>query len=337
MRRVTAITYHADLKEVQGDAALAGLLASTACAPFDRLAWWQGLCEVCGLAPLLAIAREGDAMAALALSRGKWGLEGLANYYSFRWKPLLTPGSESLLKSLAADLARLSPRITLASVPDEDRSAGLLTEAFRCAGWWVDSQPCDTNHILEVRSRSYADYLSGRPGSLRTALKRKAGKVDCVLFSAFDALAWDEYETVYRQSWKPPEGSPAFLRRFAKDEGAAGRLRMGIARAEGRAIAAQMWTVEGGTAWIHKLAHTEDAKALSPGTTLSAALFEQVIDRDRVSLVDFGTGDDGYKRDWMEQVRLRHRLDFFRPARPANWLPIAKAALRRLAPGAKHG
>jgi hypothetical protein len=57
---------------------------------------------------------------------------------------------------------------------------------------------------------------------------------------------------------------------------------MAIARAEGEPVAAQFWTVEGGTAFIHKLAHTEASKPLSPGTTLSAALFEQVIDRDGV-------------------------------------------------------
>jgi CelD/BcsL family acetyltransferase involved in cellulose biosynthesis len=68
-------------------------------------------------------------------------------------------------------------------------------------------------------------------------------------------------------------------------------------------VAAQFWTVDGGTAWIHKLAHLDSAKPLSAGTTLSAALFAHVIDRDRVTWVDFGTGDDPYKRDWMEQVR----------------------------------
>ena len=112
---------------------------------------------------------------------------------------------------------------------------------------------------------------------------------------------------------------------------------MAVARAEGEPVAAQFWTVEGGTAFIHKLAHTEASKPLSPGTTLSAALFEHVIDRDGVTMVDFGTGDDGYKRDWMEQVRQRYRLDMFRPLYPGNWPQIAKSTLRRLAAGAKHG
>ena len=54
------------------------------------------------------------------------------------------------------------------------------------------------------------------------------------------------------------------------------------------------------------------------------------IDRDRVDSVDFGTGDDPYKRDWMEQVRPRFRLTCWRPGDPRNWPAIGKALLRKL-------
>ena len=91
-----------------------------------------------------------------------------------------------------------------------------------------------------------------------------------------------------------------------------------------------MWTVDHGTAYIHKLAHLESAKPLSPGTTVTAALFEHVIDRDRVDWVDFGTGDDPYKRDWMELVRPRYRLSCWRSQDPRNWPAIGKAWLRKL-------
>jgi hypothetical protein len=334
MRRVTAITYHADLKEVQGDAVID---PASATAPFDRLSWWQGLAEYCGISPFLAVARDGVAVAMLPLAGGSGHLQGLSNYYTFRLKPLFSNGGEALLPALARDLASRCHRITLTGVPDEDGTATLLENAFRSAGWLVAKEPCDTNHILNIKGRSFAEYLASRPGPLRTTLKRKANKVEFSLFRAFDAAAWADYEAIYQHSWKPSEGSPSFLRAFAKAEGAAGRLRLAIAHAEGRAVAAQLWTVEGGTAWIHKLAHTQDSRPLSPGTTLSAALFEEVIDRDHVQMVDFGTGNDGYKRDWMEEVRLRYRLDMLRPQNPRNWPYIAKAALCRLAGKAKHG
>lgn len=172
-------------------------------------------------------------------------------------------------------------------------------------------------------------------------MKRKAKKVSITLTRTFDPVSWGYYEEIYAQSWKPSEGSPEFRRRFAEAEGKAGRLRLAVGHAEidgvTRAVAAQFWTVEGGTAYIHKLAHIEAAKPLSPGTALSAALFEEVIDRDHVTLVDFGTGDDGYKRDWMEFQRPRYRLSMMRLNDPRQWPKIAKLTFRRLAGARPHG
>ena len=335
-----AVEYHADLKEVQSDAQLAALLGDeTQTAPFDRLAWWRGLERHCGVKPLLAVAREEGAMAVLALSAAAGELGALSTWYTFRWKPIVSPGADSsvLLSALARDIAKRAERIVLSGVPDEAGEASELKQAFRDAGWVVFSEPCDKNHILDVNDRSYAEYLAGRPGPLRTTLKRKAGKVRCEVHTGFDAAAWAAYERIYGQSWKPTEGSPDFLRAFAEAEGAAGRLRLAVAFAGDQAVAAQLWTVEGGTAFIHKLAHTEESKPLSPGTSLSAALFEHVIDRDKVARVDFGTGDDAYKRDWMETMRLRYRLEMLRPGRPRNWPALAKRILSRLAATAKQG
>jgi CelD/BcsL family acetyltransferase involved in cellulose biosynthesis len=332
-----AVHYHDRVNEVQGDPRLAELLDTrSARTPFDRAEWFALLAEHCGLRPLLAVASEGEARAVLPLQRitGRAGrLEALGNWYSFTVKPLLTKDAlgPALLRAIASDLKRRAWRVTLAPLPDEDGSALLLQEAFRSAGWQVWRAQCDVNHVLEVAGCSYAQFLAERPGQLRTTLKRKAGKVSVRLHRAFDPAAWTDYEAVYGASWKPQEGSPAFLRAFAEQEGAAGRLRLALAYADSRPIAAQFWTVEGSTAFIHKLAHIEEAKPLSPGTALSAALFEEVIDRDQVSLVDFGTGDDPYKRDWMNRIRPRFRLDCLDPRNPRAWPSITRATLRHLA------
>ena len=328
---VIVVNYHDDLNEVQGGAAgLARLAALPADAPFDRLTWWQGLVEHCALIPLLAVASDGADCAVLALQRSGRELCALANWYTFRWQPLTSPGGGALLTALARDLAKQTHRITLSPLPDENGETAQLEAAFRAAGWSTFRTACDVNHVLPVGGRSYAEYLAARPGQVRTTLKRKASKVTVTIETAFNPNSWAAYEAIYAESWKPGEGSPAFLRAFAEAEGAAGRLRLGLACADGVPVAAQLWTVEHGTAFIHKLAHTEAAKPLSPGTTLSAALFEQVIDRDRVQLVDFGTGNDGYKRDWMEQVRPRFRLECYRAAAPQNWAAIARQRLRAM-------
>jgi hypothetical protein len=335
------VDYHRDLKQVQSDGQLTAWLSeSNQRAPFDRLAWFAGLAEHCGLTPLIAVAREGGDLAALPLQGDGDHLHALSNWYTFRYRPLASH-SDALLGALAQDLAGKARRVTLAGLPEEDRSASRLETAFRKTGWLVRREACDSNHILPVDGRSYEQYLVSRPGKLRTTLKRKSGKVETRVLDRFDADVWRAYESIYAESWKPEEGSPSFLHAFAEAEGKAGRLRLGIALAEGAPVAAQMWTVEGGTAWIHKLAHREAARPLSPGSVLSAALFRHVIDVDQVDLVDFGTGDDPYKRDWMEIVRPRYKLDMFRPWSLKNWPILGRDLLRSgaqyLAATAKRG
>lgn len=335
-----AIEYHSDLKEVQLDARLATLLSTAQQqAPFDRLDWLRDLASACEMQPMVAAARDDDSLVVLPLSRIDDHLTGLANYYTFRFRPLITSGGdpEALLDALARDLAGKTHRISLTGVPDEDGSATLLENAFRNAGWLVIREQSDCNHILPLRGRTWAEYFADRPGQLRSTIKRKSKKVDCRIIEHFDADTWQAYEAIYDESWKPEEGSARFLRAFAEREGAAGRLRLGMAYANGVPVAAQVWTVEAGTAFIHKLAYRTDAKALSPGSVLSAALFRHVIETDKVDLVDYGTGDDAYKRDWTEEVRPRFRLDMFRPQSPKNWFMLAKTGLLRLAGQGKRG
>jgi hypothetical protein len=336
---VIAVEYLSDLRKACADPAPGALLAGAE-APFDRAEWWEGLVRYCGLTPLYVLARGPDGMALVPLARiGNGVAAPLANWYSFRWRPLVSPGADAtaLLAAVFRDLARHHWRLALDHVPAEDGSATLVAAALREAGWRVTISQGDINHVLPVAGRTFAEYLAARPGPLRSTLKRKGGRVACEVLPRFSAEAWAAYEAVYAASWKGEEGSPAFLRAFAEAEGEAGRLRLGIARVGGEPVAAQLWTVEAGTAFIHKLAYREDARAFSPGTALTAALMTRVIDEDHVDLVDFGTGDDAYKRDWMEQARPRFRVLALKPADPRTWAWLAGKALRRLAPAAWRG
>ncbi len=310
---MASVSYHDTVNVLQA-------IPDAPASPFDRPEWFALLGR-----PTIAFASAEDRRAALVLTAANGRCESLRNWYSFSWRPL---GCTGLLPALAKDLKRRTARVTLWPVPGEDGSARVLAAAFRQAGWLVAVEHCDHNHVLPVRGRSFAQYWQARPGAMRTTLKRKAKKVTVAIHDRFDAAAWADYEAIYSESWKPEEGDPALLRAFAQAEGAAGRLRLGVAYAGGAAVAAQFWTVERGVAYIHKLAHRESARPLSAGTTLSAALFERVIDVDKVDLVDFGTGDDGYKRDWMELDRPRYRIDCLDPRQPRSWPALGKRLAR---------
>jgi CelD/BcsL family acetyltransferase involved in cellulose biosynthesis len=328
--------YHADLREAQADPALAALLGrSPASAPFDRLDWLALLAEHClaGTSCKLAVARDGDALAVLPFRKSDGGVAPLGNWYSFFVRPLVSDPAKAhtLLEALARSLAAIGA-VQLAPMPEAE--AVELAKAFRAAGWIGVVEPCDTNHILALEGRSFAEYWAARPGALRETVRRKTarGTVSLRIETAFNPADWSAYEAIYARSWKPEEGNPAFLRAFAEAESLAGALRMGVAEIDGQPVAAQFWTVEGGTAWIHKLAHDEAHRAHSPGTLLTAALFRYVIEEDHVHTVDFGTGNDPYKHDWMEEQRPRFALQFYRPAAVRHWPALARLAART----AKH-
>jgi CelD/BcsL family acetyltransferase involved in cellulose biosynthesis len=95
--------------------------------------------------------------------------------------------------------------------------------------------------------------------------------------------------------------------------------------------------VENGVALIHKLAHRESAAETSPGTVLSAAMFRHVIDVDNVDIIDFGTGNDHYKADWMDGNTPLMQIMAHNPLTPAGLAGAAKAGLSRLVRGRSGG
>lgn len=271
------------------------------------------------------------------LQSGNGRAEALANYYNFTFRPIFSAGlCESSRHDLLSTIAQVAKaklrRIDLEPLPNECGMADAMATAFRKIGWIVFREQCDENHILPVNGRSFDEYWASRPGKLRSTVKRKAKKniVELRIDSEFTEQGWADYEEVYAQSWKPEEGSPEFLKDLARQESKAGALRLGLAYIDGKPVAAQFWTSENGTALIHKLAHVEDDAKASPGTLLTYELFRHVIDLDKVAVVDFGTGNDAYKTDWMEAVRPRYRITCVRPHHPANWPRIAKTIAKHL-------
>ncbi|UVI38992.1 GNAT family N-acetyltransferase [Qipengyuania spongiae] len=328
---MNAISYHDTVGKLQApDFAPRG--------PFDALEWYA-LLEKHGARPVLAEVGKGATRLVLPLSESSDGMASLRHPFAFVWRPLALSGeaSDAALVSTARALRGRTHRIVLDALPGEDATGERLAAAFRKAGWIVRLEQSDQNHVLETGGRSFAEYWASRPGPLRTTVKRKAKKVEIAIAEHFDPDIWAEYRRIYDLSWKTREADIALLEDFARQEAAAGHLRLGIARLGETPVAAQLWSVQDGTAYIHKLAHDEAFRHLSAGTTLSAALFEHVIDRDRVRLIDFGTGGDAYKRDWMERVRARHTLTCVDPRQWRGLRFLLRKAAARLARPRRQG
>jgi Acetyltransferase (GNAT) domain len=307
---------------------------------FDRLDWYRTLWTHCppGKAPLIARARSDNADSWLFLARvDEKRAISLGNWYSLAFRPVFSGETadnirRAQLTALARRLSTGLAQITLAPVPGSDGTADLVLSAFRRAGWIGFKTPKTGSWIANVAGKSFAEYWEERPGQVRSTHDRKSKKfgVKCQIFTKFDANAWGDYESIYGESWKGGEGSPDFLKAMAKMEGKAGALRLGIAKHDGQAIAAQLWTTENGRAIIHKLAYREEFAEMSAGTILSTAMFRHAIDVDKVDVIDYGTGDDGYKASWMDQRNQLYSLTFYNPKTFTGVVGAAKSALSQL-------
>ncbi len=319
-----------DLDAVAADAAGA-LDRARQASLFDRLDWFRLLHDHVPPAGRLAVwrARDGDRAAWLFLAVEGKKASAYAAWYSLRFNGI---GETDVMTALISAI-RKSGLAKLELAPLEDPEP--LAAAFRAAGWRVRLTEKTGNWRTVTEGEDFATWWARRPGQLRSTARRKAkaAGLEIEIFDRFDAAAWAAYEEVYRASWKPEEGSFPFLRALAEQEGEAGTLRLGVARKDGRPLAVQLWLIENGEATIHKLAYHEDAKELSPGTILGEAMFRCAIDEDRVSVIDYGTGDDAYKRDWMDERRSLWRLQAFNPGTLGGLAGAARALAGRLRNG----
>jgi hypothetical protein len=191
-------------------------------------------------------------------------IEALANWYSFRVAPAVSAQARRrglLARSPRPDRRR--PRIVLAPLPDETAPPARRGVPQAPAG----SRPRALRRQPRARSRRTElcriPRRPARPAAHHAEAQGRQGRGDD-LTHPLRRRALGDYEASTRESWKPEEGSPAFLRRFRRG-GRRGRpTALGHGPRRGQPVAAQFWTVEGGTAFIHKLAHREEAKPLSP-------------------------------------------------------------------------
>lgn len=288
---------------------------------------------------IASVRHDGDALWLPLRDCGSGHGRALASWYTLAFAPLFTPGTDAATRArLLNEAARYLRRRfdTLSLWPLEADAAAELQRAFRAQGWLAAQHVEAANWVANTEGLDFETYWAGRPSRLRNTVRRrtKNSPFTTEVLDRFDDAAWDAYEAIYAQSWKPDEGAPRFLRAAAAAEGAAGTLRLGIARRDGAPVAAQFWAVENGTATIHKLAYLESEREHSPGTLLSVAMFRHILDYDRPAVIDYGNGDEPYKAEWMDQRRERHRLRLYN-LRSIGGLSrgvtkAARAALRRI-------
>jgi CelD/BcsL family acetyltransferase involved in cellulose biosynthesis len=135
---------------------------------------------------------------------------------------------------------------------------------------------------------------------------------------------------VAAQSWQRPEPFPEFLPRLIEAGLASGEVEIWALFAGTEAVAAQIWVRRNRRATIFKLAFDRAWAAKSPGTVLTMTAMRQALDRGDLAEIDFGWGDDPYKRDWLPLRRQRFGLAAYNPRLPAGLAAAARNLLPKL-------
>lgn len=256
----------------------------------------------------------------LRLAHDPHKLKGLSTFYT----PLFGPINERSLDPEALEGCfseiRSESRTAIINLAPLDPdglffSAALL--ALRRAGWLTDTYFCFGNWYALLEKPDFETYFLSVPSRLRntvTRARKKLGRESAfslTIQTERDAdldKAVSEFVMVYNHSWKRPEPYPNFIPELCKLAAEQGWLRLGILRLNGQSIAAQIWLVCSGTAYIVKLAYHQSYARYSAGSVLTAHMMKHVIDIDKVVKIDYLIGDDEYKRDWTPLRRERYGI-----------------------------
>ena len=301
---------------------------------------------------LVTDSRTGQVACLPLLVQGSVG--ALSNYYSglfaaMQWQP--EAGSlawRTLDLALAHALRQQfsgAPALCIAPLDSEAPLTTALEEGLRATGFCVDRYFAFANWYLEVGTMTSLQYFSTLPASLRTSIERGAKRLKKAGWRLHIQQTDDDnleasiqsFVSVYNQSWKDSEPSVDFIPNLIRIAATRGWLRLAVIELDNQPIAAQLWLVQNGKAYIFKLAFVKGFERLSPGSVLTWSLMAHVIDTDKVSQVDYLSGDDHYKKDWMSHRRERIGLVAFdKRSLHGNWQAVChftRKFLQRLRKG----
>ena len=294
---------------------------------YQSLAWYRNFVGM-ALDPedrmsIYALEQDGFPLAALPVRYkkrpgvfGLRALSSLSNYYTTLFEPLIDPnhGAQDTLGPLARTLCAGRPAWDVVNLKPMLRDSPVFSELVQSlehAGMVVQTYFCAGNWYCPLDGKSYQEYLAGLKSSVRNIARSKnkklerSGRARVEITTGSDGLdaAIEAYEKVYAASWKVPEPYPLFVPGLIRTCAEMGWLRLGVAYVDNVPAAAQLWIVKDGKAAIYKIAYDRKFADLSVGSYLTMQLMERAIDGDRVREVDYLSGDDRYKRDWMSHRR----------------------------------
>lgn len=289
---------------------------------------------------LACVVEDGKVLAILPLlkTEGNSGYS-LKHRYTTHYSLLLTQDDQQqVLTCMAEGLARLPLKaLLLEPVADNDTRLNKLQQSMQAAGFNCERVFRFYNWVYRVQGESYAGYMAARPARLRNTISRKQRKLErehdyrIQLYTGREVPPrMCDYYTVYNASWKANEQYVDFLDGIVAGFSKQGWARLAVLYVEDKPVAAQLWFVAHAKASIFRLVYDKVWKAYSPGSILTSFLMEHVIDTCKVEEIDFLTGNDAYKQDWMSDRRERFALSCVKNIKPSGRSQWLAESLKRL-------
>ncbi len=284
--------------------------------------WFQNLAANC-LQASEATAVFAAVETVLPLKVGGRRARGLSNFYSCRFKPPGLERSSDPVRTMAVLGRALRGRglVSLWFDALDEGPKDMMAAGLRRAGWIVEPFPQFGNWYLATDGLDFEGYWQQRPGALRNTGRRRyralieRGDAEIVCYSkpGEAAAAIQAYEGVYARSWQTAEPFPGFMSGLIRNGFADGEAQVWCLFASGKPVAAQIWVRRHDRATIFKLAYDQDWGKQSVGTVLTMAAMRAALADPEIREIDFGWGDDAYKREWLPERRQRYGIAAYNP------------------------
>jgi len=270
---------------------------------------------------LLSVVDEGNVLALLPLigANGRW--QSFSHKYTALYSLLLMEEKKSeILTCLVNGMSQMPIlSLQLSPIAEDDNNLLCLQQVMESFGYDCHKHFFFYNWFYRTEQLPFDEYLAARPSRLRNTIARKGRKLErehgykIRLFKGNEVqLGLKDYHAAYTSSWKANEQFVELLEAAANNLSQPDWTRLAIMTIDGKVAAAQLWFVVQDKASIFRLAYDEEWKRYSPGSILTAYLMQYVIDTDKVEEIDFLTGNEPYKQDWMSERRQRLRVLFIK-------------------------
>lgn len=288
---------------------------------------------------LASVVDKGDVLALLPLIEEDEHRESFSHRYTALYSLLLAEDKQAEVLDCLAKGLNQHPihSLELSPVADDDSNILSLKTALITSGYEYHQHFFFYNWIHRTQRQSFDEYMTGRPAQLRNTIARKQRKLErehkynIRMFKGNEVQqGLIDYHAAYSASWKANEQFAALLDAVAINLSVPGWTRLAVIYIEGKPAAAQLWFVVQSKASIFRLAYDEEWKHYSTGSILTAYLMRYVIDQDKVDEIDFLTGNETYKQDWMTVRRQRCRVLFVKQQKSQRGSSMLMTVLKNM-------